>query len=69
MKIIVSVNGVLTSDHSATINPKELHHVLTDFNIDRKNVLKADVLLRFDVDLKVEKYVKEEEKEERLWQL
>jgi len=69
------LNKVFGSKHpkilglTATINPKELHDVLTDFNIDRKNVLKADVLLRFDVDLKVEKYVKEEEKEERLWQL
>lgn len=54
---------------TATINPKELHDVLTDFNIHRRNVLKADVLLRFDVDLKVEKFITEEEKEERLWQL
>lgn len=69
------LNKVFGSRHpkilglTATINPKELHDVLTDFQIDRKNVLKADVLLRFDVDLKVEKFAKEEEKEERLWQL
>lgn len=54
---------------TATINPRELHDILVDFKISKENVLKADVLLRFDVDLKVEKYVKEEEKEERLWQL
>ncbi len=54
---------------TATINPKELHDVSSDFNIDRNNILKADILLRFDVELKVEKFVDEEEKEERLWQL
>jgi len=54
---------------TATINPKELHDVLIDFKISRQNLLKADVLLRFDVDLKVEKFAKEEEKEDRLWQL
>lgn len=54
---------------TATINPKELHDVLTDFKISKQNILKSDVLLRFDVELKVEKLVKEEEKEERLWNL
>lgn len=54
---------------TATINPKELNDVITDFGISNANVLKADVLLRFDVELKVEKFEREEVKEERLWQL
>lgn len=54
---------------TATINPKELHDVLSDFNISKQNILKAETLLRFDVDMKVEKYSSEEDKEDRLWQL
>ncbi len=54
---------------TATINPKELQDISSDFRIPKKSILKDDVLLRFDIDLMVEKYSKEEEKEERLWQL
>ncbi len=54
---------------TATINPKELHDILTDFKISKQNILKAETLLRFDIDMKVEKHSNEDEKEERLWQL
>ena len=54
---------------TATINPRELYDITRDFLIDRKSILKDDVLLRFDIDLKVEKYSNEEEKRERLWDL
>lgn len=54
---------------TATINPKELHEVCSNFLIEKRSILKDDVSLRFDVDLKVEKYSKEEKKEERLWSL
>lgn len=54
---------------TATINPKELKDISEDFQIPKNSVIKDDVLLRFDIDLKVEKYSKEEEKEDRLWQL
>ncbi|EJL63765.1 RecQ family ATP-dependent DNA helicase [Flavobacterium sp. CF136] len=54
---------------TATINPRELIDVISDFKIDKKSILKDDVLLRFDIDLKVEKFSNEEEKRERLWEI
>lgn len=52
---------------TATINPRELIDITNDFKIGKKSILKDDVLLRFDIDLKVEKLTNEEEKRERLW--
>lgn len=54
---------------TATINPKELNDITFDFKIPKKSILKDDVLLRFDIDLKVEKLSNEEEKKERLWEI
>lgn len=54
---------------TATINPRELIDITNDFQIDKKSILKDDVLLRFDIDLKVEKLTNEEEKRERLWEI
>lgn len=54
---------------TATINPRELIDITTDFKIPKKSVLKDDVLLRFDIDLKVKKLSNEEEKKERLWDI
>jgi len=54
---------------TATINPKELQDVSTDFRIPKDSILKDEVLLRFDIDLKVEKYSTEDEKEQRLWEI
>lgn len=54
---------------TATINPKELIDITTDFRIAKKSIIKDEVLLRFDIDLKVEKLSNEEEKRERLWEI
>jgi ATP-dependent DNA helicase RecQ len=54
---------------TATINPRELIDITNDFKIEKKSILKDDVLLRFDIDLKVEKLSNEEEKRERLWEI
>lgn len=54
---------------TATINPRELLDITTDFKIPKKSILKDDVLLRFDIDLKVEKMTNEDEKRNRLWQI
>jgi len=54
---------------TATINPKELADIKTDFRINNESVLKDDILLRFDIDLRVEKLLNEEEKKERLWKI
>ncbi|WP_291152276.1 RecQ family ATP-dependent DNA helicase [Flavobacterium sp. UBA7680] len=54
---------------TATINPKELIDITSDLKIDKKSIFKDDVLLRFDIDLKVEKFLTEEEKLKRLWEI
>lgn len=54
---------------TATINPLELTDICTDFKISHNAILKDDVLLRFDIEMHVEKYVNEKEKEARLWEL
>lgn len=54
---------------TATINPREMIDITSDFKIEKKSILKDDVLLRHDIDLKVEKLSNEEEKRERLWEI
>lgn len=54
---------------TATINPKEIQEICADFNILKSSVIKDEVLLRYDINLKVEKFVSEDDKEERLWEL
>ncbi|MEH1833965.1 MAG: RecQ family ATP-dependent DNA helicase [Nostoc sp.] len=54
---------------TGTINPKELIDITTDFKIKKDSILKDDVLLRFDIDFKVEKLSNEEENKERLWEI
>jgi len=54
---------------TATINPKELIDITSDFKIKPHSILKDDVLLRFDIDLKIEEIANEEEKRERLWEI
>lgn len=54
---------------TATINPKELRDICQDFKIPNTSILKDEILLRFDLDIKVENYITEDEKEERLWEL
>ncbi len=54
---------------TATINPRELIDITTDFRIAKKSIIKDDVLLRFYIDLKFEKLSNEEEKRERLWEI
>lgn len=54
---------------TATINPKELNDICNDFNIQRKSIIKDETLLRLGIDLHVEKFDAEEEKEERFWNL
>lgn len=54
---------------TATINPKELADIASVFHIPRNCQLVHDTMLRFDVNLWVEKHTDEDEKRERLWQL
>lgn len=54
---------------TATINPKELDDIKTDFRIPSSLVFKDEVLMRTDVTLRVEKFGSEDVKEDRLWEL
>lgn len=54
---------------TATINPKELQDICEDFNIPITSILKDDVLLRFDIDIRVEKFPDEDAKTDRLWEM
>jgi len=54
---------------TATINPRELIDITSDFKISKNSIIKDDVLLRHDIDLKVEKLSSEYEKKLRLWSI
>ena len=52
---------------TATINPKELEDIQEEFRI--KSVQKSDCNLRPEIGIHVEKFLDENEKEDRLWDL
>lgn len=54
---------------TATLNPRELSDIVTDFQIPTENILKDDVLMRSEITLNVIKCIDENEKEEKLWEL
>lgn len=54
---------------TATLNQVELDDICHEFRISRENILRDEIIMRTDVDLIVKKYIKEDEKEERFWDL
>lgn len=54
---------------TATLNPKEVSDICKEFNIDKENIIKNELLMREEINLKVLKFTNEEEKEEKLWNL
>ena len=54
---------------TATINPKDVNEICCDFKINSPNILKDELLLRHEIELKVLKFVTEKEKEDKLWEL
>ena len=54
---------------TATLNPMELTDICDSFRIKKDNILKQTILMRNEIQLHVMKFVKEEEKEERFWEL
>jgi ATP-dependent DNA helicase RecQ len=54
---------------TATINPRELADITAEFKINKHSIVKDDVLLRLDIDLKIEKISDETDKRTRLWEL
>lgn len=54
---------------SATINPYDIVEIKRDFKVDTKNVFKDDLLIRNEISLTPLKFTKENEKEDKLWEL
>lgn len=54
---------------TATLNPKELGDICSSFRIARQNIIKSDLLLRSEIQLHTHKFVNEDEKETRFWDI
>jgi ATP-dependent DNA helicase RecQ len=53
---------------SATMNPKDVEQMCTDFQIHPSHVMHSDVLLRHEILLRVQKVANEDEKDLLFWQ-
>lgn len=51
---------------TATLNPKEVNDICTEFEIDKSNIIKDNLLMRSEITLKVLKFSKEDEKDSKL---
>ncbi|MBT2757876.1 ATP-dependent DNA helicase RecQ [Mesobacillus foraminis] len=54
---------------SATLNRKEVADICDSFKIKSESVLKSELLVRTEIEMKTFKFIKEDEKLEKLWQL
>ena len=54
---------------TATINPRELNDIISDFNINRNQIIKSPTTARGEIQIVVVKQFDENKKEERLWEL
>jgi ATP-dependent DNA helicase RecQ len=54
---------------SATLNRKEVADISESFRIKHRSVIKSELLVRTEIELKTFKFIKEDEKLEKLWQL
>ena len=54
---------------TATLNPMELNDICDSFKIKKDNILKETILMRNEIQLHVMKFVNEEEKETKFWEL
>jgi ATP-dependent DNA helicase RecQ len=54
---------------TATLNPKEIKDICNHFNISSSNIIKSDLLVRSEIELKKIQFHNEDEKEEKLWDL
>lgn len=54
---------------SATLNRKEVTDICEAFHIKEEGIIKSELLVRSEIELKTLKFVNEEEKLEKLWQL
>ena len=54
---------------TATLNPMELTDICDSFRIKKENILKQTILMRSEIQLHIMKFVTENEKEEKFWDL
>lgn len=54
---------------TATLNPMELTDICAAFQIKKENIIKQTILMRNEIQLHVMKFIKEDEKEEKFWEL
>lgn len=54
---------------TATINPRELKDVCEEFHISKHNICKQSVLMRNEIQLHTLKFHKEDEKEDKFWDI
>lgn len=54
---------------TATLNPMELMDICSEFRIAKENIRKQDILMRSEIQLHVMKFIKEDEKEKRFWEI
>lgn len=54
---------------TATLNPKELKDICEEFHILKRNILKQTVLMRSEIQLHTIKFNKEDEKEDKFWDI
>ncbi|MBR1397518.1 MAG: ATP-dependent DNA helicase RecQ [Selenomonadaceae bacterium] len=68
-KIFGTENQVTILALTATLNPKELTDICTDFKISSENVIKDSMLMRSEIHLNVLKFEEETEKENKFWEI
>lgn len=51
---------------TATLNPKEVIDICNEFEIDKSNIVKDNLLMRSEITLKILKFSKEDEKDSKL---
>ena len=54
---------------TATLNPMELTDICDSFHIKKENILKQTILMRNEIQLHTMKFVNEQEKEQKFWDL
>lgn len=54
---------------TATLNPKEINDICSSFKIKNTNIIKQNLLMRSEIQLHIQKFVTEDEKENKFWDI
>lgn len=54
---------------TATLNPKEVTDICSSFKITRQNIIKQNLIMRREIQLHVQKFITEDEKEAKFWDI